>query len=158
MRSFWNDFKAFITRGNVLDLAIAFIIGTAFAGVIRSLTNDILMPPIALITGDADFTNRFAVLRAGTPDGPYPTLAAAQEAGAVVISYGVFVNVLVAFLLTAFVLFLIVRYVRRIGELRRQQEMSAPPETIKSCPFCMSKIDLQATRCAFCTAELPAQA
>ena len=154
MRTFWSDFKAFLMRGNVLDLAIAFIIGTAFAGVVRSLANDILLPPIALATGDADFTNRFAVLREGDPGGPYATLAAAQEAGAVVISYGVFVNTLVAFVLTALVIFVMVRYARRISELRRQEEVAAPPSEIKACPFCMSKIDASATRCAFCTSRL----
>jgi large conductance mechanosensitive channel len=98
------------------------------------------------------------VLQDGSPAGPYETLIAAQEAGAVVMSYGVFLNVLMAFFLTALVLFIVIRYVRRMSAFRRQEEVDAPPESIKSCPFCMSKIDMQATRCAFCTAELPVQA
>ena len=157
MRTFWNDFKAFISRGNVLDLAIAFILGTAFAAVIRSFATDILMPPIALVTGDTDFADRFILLSDPADSGPYATLAAAQSAGAVVISYGVFVNALVAFVLTALALFLVIRYVRKLGDLRRHEEMAAPPPAIKSCPFCKSKIDITATRCAFCTSDLSEQ-
>ena len=152
MRSFWSEFKAFLTRGNVLDLAVAFILGSAFTGVVKSLANDILMPFVALVTGDTDFTDRFVVLRDGSVAGPYATLAAARDGGAVVMSYGVFLNLVVAFILTALVLFFVIKYARRIMELRKQEEAPPAAPATKVCQYCRSKIDVEATRCAFCTA------
>lgn len=150
-----KEFRNFVLRGNVIDLAVAFILGAAFTTIVRSLANDILMPPIGLLFGDVDFNEFFAVLKQGTPAGPYSTLAAAKEAGAVVISYGVFVTSVITFLLTALALFFVVRALSRAQEVRRKEEATVPAApTTKECPHCFSKLDLRATRCAYCTSEV----
>jgi large conductance mechanosensitive channel len=147
-----KDFKEFIMRGNVLDMAVGIIIGAAIALVINSLVRDIIMPPIGLALGGVDFSNLFAVLKQGTPPGPYPTLADAQAASAVTINWGVFVNTIISFLIIAFAIFLIVRAVMR---MRKRAETPAVPTT-KDCPYCLSKIAIKATRCPNCTSELKA--
>jgi large conductance mechanosensitive channel len=150
----YKEFKAFIMRGNVLDLAVAVIIGAAFGAIVKSFTDDILMPPIGLLLGRVDFTNIFAVLKAGDPAGPYATLAAAQEAGAVTMNFGVFVNTVISFLITAFAIFLVIK---GANQLRRQEEKAPepPPEpTTKQCPFCYTDIPIEALRCPNCTSHL----
>ena len=143
-----QEFKDFALRGNVIDLAIAVIIGAAFGEIINSLVSGIIMPPIGLLLGNADFRDLFINLSEGT----YETLAGAQEAGAVTINYGVFINTIVDFLIIALVLFLIVRQVNR---LQKEAEEEKPEEpTTKECPYCLSTIPLGATRCPHCTAEL----
>lgn len=142
-----QEFKEFALRGNVLDLAIAVIIGAAFGAIVNSFVSDILMPPIGLLLGNADFADLFINLSGGR----YETLAAAQEAGAVTINYGVFVNTIIDFVLIAFALFLIVRQVNR---LQRKEEEKPEEPTTKECPYCLSTIPLAATRCPHCTAEL----
>ena len=143
-----QEFKDFALRGNVIDLAIAVIIGAAFGEIINSLVSGIIMPPIGLLLGNADFRDLFINLSEGT----YETLAGAQEAGAVTINYGMFINTIVDFLIIALVLFLIVRQVNR---LQREAEEEKPEEpTTKECPYCLSTIPLGATRCPHCTAEL----
>jgi len=142
-----QEFKEFALRGNVLDLAIAVIIGAAFGAIVNSFVSDILMPPIGLLLGNADFADLFINLSGGR----YETLAAAQEAGAVTINYGVFVNTIIDFALIAFALFLIVRQVNR---LQRKEEETPEEPTTKECPYCLSTIPLAATRCPHCTAEL----
>ena len=148
-----KDFKAFITRGTVVDMAVGIIIGVAFSAIINSAVKDIIMPPIGLLLGNVDFTNLFAVLREGTVAGPYASLADAQKAGAVTINYGVFANTVISFLIVAFAVFLLIRSINR---LKRQEE--APPEepTTKDCPYCLSPIPIKATRCPNCTSELGA--
>ena len=148
-----KDFREFITRGNILDLAVAFVLGAAFTVIVKSLVTDILMPPIGLIFGDASLADRFVVLQDGETAGPYVTLDAAEEAGAVTMNYGVFIDAVIAFLIVALVLFLILRYVKKLQELRREEEVAAAPTT-KACPFCESEIKVSATRCAFCTSDL----
>jgi len=141
-----KEFREFIMRGNVLDLAVAVIIGAAFGAIISSLVKDILTPIIGLLLGGADFTNLFINLSGGS----YATLADAQAAGAVTINYGVFLNAVINFLIIAFAIFLIVRQANRM----RKQPEAAP--TTKECPYCRSTIPIQATRCAHCTSELRA--
>ncbi len=148
----WKDFKEFIMRGNVVDMAVGIIIGAAIALVINSLVRDIIMPPIGLALGGVDFSNLFAVLKQGTPPGPYPTLAEAQAASAVTINYGVFVNTIISFLIIAFAIFMMVLFVMR---MRKRAETPAIPTT-KDCPYCLSKIAIKATRCPNCTSELKA--
>ena len=143
-----NEFKAFILRGNVLDLAVAVIIGAAFGKIVTSLVNDILMPPIGLILGNVNFKNLFVNL--GSTH--YATLADAQAAGAPTLNYGMFLNTVVDFLIVAMIIFLVIRAVNKIP--RRQAAPTAP--ITKECPFCRSSIALQASRCAYCTSELPA--
>jgi large conductance mechanosensitive channel len=147
-----KEFREFILRGNMIDLAVGVIIGGVFNRVVQSLVNDIIMPPIGLLLGRVDFTNLFLLLKGGEPAGPYPTLADAQTAGAVVISYGAFINTLIALVITGFAVFLLVRGINR---LRRQQEAPAPAApTTKLCPHCQTEIPIAATRCPNCTSQL----
>ena len=144
-----REFKEFAMRGNVLDLAVAFIMGAAFGKIVTSLVNDIVMPPIGLLLGGVDFANLFINL-SGTP---YATLAEAQEAGAATINYGLFINAVLDFVIVAFVMFLIVRQANRL------KKAEAPaPATTRDCPYCFSQVPLQATRCPHCTSQLEALA
>ena len=149
-----KDFKAFIIRGNVVDLAVGIIIGVAFGAIVNSLVKDVIMPPIGLALGKVDFTNLFVVLKEGTVAGPYASLAAAQEAGAVSINYGVFINTIINFLILAAVVFFFV--VRPIAKMHARQKAAeaAPAPDIKECPYCYTKIPIKATRCPNCTSEL----
>ena len=144
-----KDFRAFITRGNILDLAVAVAVGAAFGKVVTSFVNDVLMPPIGLALGRVDFTNLFVSLSGQ----PYPSLAAAKAAGAPTVNYGVFLNTVLDFLIVAFVIFLLVRQVDR---WTRQPAPAAAPTT-RECPFCATAIPLKARRCPHCTSEVSAQ-
>jgi len=148
----WKEFKEFILRGNVIDLAIAVVIGAAFGAIVKSLVEDVIMPPIGLLLGGIDFANIFAVLKNGTPAGPYAALADAKAAGAVTMNFGVFINTLISFLIIAFVIFMLVRTINR---MRKKTEEPAPEPATKDCPYCLSSIPIKATRCAHCTSELP---
>ncbi|HUP00813.1 MAG TPA: large-conductance mechanosensitive channel protein MscL [Gemmatimonadota bacterium] len=150
----WKEFKEFAMRGNVLDMAIGFIIGGAFTPIAKSLVDDVIMPPIGLLIGDMEFTDLFMVLKQGALPGPYATLGAAQEAGAVTLNYGLFVNTVVTFLIVAFAVFLMVKAINRMR--RREEGASSEEPTTKTCPYCLSTIPLKAGRCAFCTVELAA--
>jgi large conductance mechanosensitive channel len=142
-----KEFKEFIMRGNVLDLAIAVIIGAAFGKIVTSLVNDVLMPPIGLLLGKVDFSNLFINL-SGTP---YTSLAEAQAAGAATINYGIFLNNIIDFLIVALVIFFMIRTVNR---LQRKKEAPPAEATTKECPFCLSTVPVKATRCPFCTSQL----
>jgi len=149
-----KDFKAFIIRGNVVDLAVGIIIGVAFGAIVNSLVKDVIMPPIGLALGKVDFTNLFVVLKEGTVAGPYASLAAAQEAGAVSINYGVFINTIINFLiLAAVVFFFVVRPIAKMHARQKAAEAAPAPDT-KECPYCYTKIPIKATRCPNCTSEL----
>jgi large conductance mechanosensitive channel len=145
-----REFKAFVMRGNVLDLAVAVILGAAFGKIVSSLVNDIIMPPIGLLLGKVDFSNLFISLSGVS----YPSLAKAQEAGAATLNYGLFIKALVDFLIVALVIFLLIRVVNRAQQMRGQEAPPAP--TTKDCPFCLSSIPLKAIRCPHCTSELRA--
>jgi large conductance mechanosensitive channel len=143
-----KEFKEFALRGNVMDLAIGVIIGAAFGKIVTSLVNDVLMPPIGMMLGGADFSNLYLDLsRKG-----YASLAEAQAAGAPTINYGLFLNHVIDFLIVAFVIFMVVKQINR---LKRQEPATpaAPPST-RDCPFCLSGIPLKATRCPHCTSEI----
>jgi large conductance mechanosensitive channel len=146
-----KEFKEFVLRGNVFDLAVGIVIGAAFGTIVASLVNDIIMPPIGLLLGGVDFANLFILLKAGSPGAPYAALADAQAAGAVTINYGVFINAVVSFLIIAFVLFFLIRLINR---LQKQEEAPAAEPTTKACPYCMSDIAIGATRCPHCTSQL----
>ena len=146
-----KEFKEFAMRGNVVDMAVGIIIGAAFGLIVRTLVSDVIMPPIGLLLGDVDFANLFILLKEGATPGPYESLAIAQEAGAVTINYGVFLNTLISFLIIAWVLFMIIKV---MNQMKREEEAPAPAPTTKDCPFCKSLIHIDASRCAFCTAEL----
>ncbi len=149
-----KDFKAFIMRGNVVDMAVGIIIGAAFGPIVSTLVNNIIMPPIGLLLGKVDFANLFVVLKEGATAAPYASLKAAQDAGAVVISYGLFINAVITFLIIALVVFfLIVRPIAKMRERQAAKEAPAAPTT-KECPFCFSQIPVKATRCPNCTSAL----
>jgi large conductance mechanosensitive channel len=145
-----KEFKEFALQGNVVDMAVGIIIGAAFGTIIKSLVDDVIMPPIGLLLGGVDFADLFVLLKAGTPAAPYASLADAQAAGAVTINYGVFINVVISFLIVALVIFFLIRMMNR---LRREEEAPEEPTT-KECPYCLSTIPIKATRCAFCTSQL----
>jgi large conductance mechanosensitive channel len=145
-----EDFKKFIMRGNVLDMAVGIIIGAAFGSIITSLVADVIMPPIGLLLGNVDFSNLFAVLKEGKVAGPYASLAAAKAAGAVTINIGVFINTIISFLIVAFAVFMLIRGVNKI--YKKEEVPAAPKE--KDCPFCLMSVPLKATRCGHCTSEL----
>ena len=147
-----KDFKAFIMRGNVIDMAVGIIVGVAFGAVINSLVKDVIMPPIGLALGNVDFTNLFAVLREGATPGPYASLAAAQAAGAVTISYGVFINTIVNLLIIAAAVFFLI--VRPIARMQARKKAEEPAPATKECPFCFTAIPLKASRCPNCTSQL----
>jgi large conductance mechanosensitive channel len=154
----WKDFKAFIMRGNVVDLAVGVIIGAAFGSIVKSLVDDIVMPPIGILTGGLDFSNKLFVLKPGK-DGltDYPTVAAAHSAGATTLNYGVFVNNIITFLIVAFCVFLLVRAVAKLHlEATTLAPPPAPPST-KACPYCATQIPIPATRCPNCTSQLSSQ-
>ena len=146
----FNDFKAFVMRGNVLDLAVAVVIGAAFGGVVKSFVDDIIMPPIGLALGKVDFSNLYLLLADGlkTPP-PYASLAEAKAAGAVTLNYGVFLNSIIGFLIVAASVFALVRFANRLAA----KPAPATPTT-KSCPFCVSVVPIAATRCPSCTSQL----
>jgi large conductance mechanosensitive channel len=148
----FKEFKEFAMRGNVVDMAVGIIIGAAFGSIVKSLVDDVLMPVIGLLMGNVDFANFFFVLRAGKVPGPYATLAEAKAASAVTLSYGLFINSIVTFLIVAFAVFLLIK---QINALKRKGEVPAAPTT-KECPFCLSMVPLKATRCPHCTSELKA--
>jgi large conductance mechanosensitive channel len=149
-----KDFKAFIMRGSVVDLAVGIVIGVAFGAVVTSFVKDVIMPPVGLALGRVDFTNLFAVLQEGAVAGPYSSLAAAQEAGAVSINYGVFIMAIISFIIVAAVVFFfIVRPITRMHARQKAAEAAPAPNT-KECPYCYTTIAIKATRCPNCTSEL----
>ena len=142
-----KEFKEFIMRGNVLDLAIGIIIGAAFGKIVTSFVADILMPPIGLALGKVDFANLFINLSGKS----YATLAEAKAAGAATINYGIFINAIIDFLIVAFVIFLIVK---QANKMRRGKDEPAAEPTTKDCPYCLSAVPIRAIRCAHCTSDL----
>lgn len=158
MKKFGEEFRDFILRGNMIDLAIGIIIGGAFSTVVTSLVNDIIMPPIGVLLGGADFSDLFVVLKEGAaalPDGA--TLAMAQEAGAATLNYGLFINSIINLLIIALSIFLVIRAINRMQE-RFAEEEEAAAATEKPCPFCATPIPVEATRCPHCTSQLELEA
>jgi large conductance mechanosensitive channel len=148
-----KDFKAFIMRGNVVDMAVGIIIGVAFGAIVSSLVKDVIMPPIGLAIGRIDFSNLAVILKQGSTPGPYASLAAAQAAGAVTLNYGLFINTVINFLIIASVVFFfIVRPIARMQAPKEAVEPAAP--TMKECTFCYTNIPIKATRCPNCTSPL----
>ncbi len=147
-----KEFKEFVLRGNMMDLAVGVIVGGAFNGLVTSFVNNIIMPVISLFTGKIDFENMFVAL-----DGAkYDTLAEAQEAGTAVIAYGSFITAIINFIILALVVFFLVKGINKMRAATTKEEAPAAPTT-KVCPFCKTEIDINATRCPHCTSELPAE-
>jgi large conductance mechanosensitive channel len=146
----FKEFKEFAMRGNVVDMAVGIIIGGAFGTIVKSLVDDVLMPPIGLLLGGVDFSDLFVTLKQGAiAAGPYETLVAAKEAGAVTIGYGLFLNAVISFLIVAFAVFMLIK---SINKLQKPAPAAAP--TTKDCPRCFSAIPIKATRCPNCTSDL----
>jgi large conductance mechanosensitive channel len=145
----FQEFKEFAVKGNVVDMAVGIIIGAAFGTIVKSLVNDVLMPPIGLALGGVDFSNLFIVLKGGSA-GSFASLADAQAAGAVTINYGLFMNSVVSFIIVAFAVFVVVKQINR---LKREETPTAEPTT-KECPHCISTISIKAVRCPNCTSQL----
>lgn len=147
----WKEFKEFAVKGSVIDMAVGIVIGAAFGTIVKSFVSDIIMPPIGLLLGGVDFSNIFTVLQEGSTPAPYATLEAANEAGAVVMSWGIFFNTIISFLIIALTIFMVIRY---INSLKRADEEPEAAPTIKKCDYCKSDIAIEATRCPNCTSEL----
>lgn len=150
-----NEFKKFAMRGNVIDMAVGIIIGAAFGKIVDSLVKDIIMPPIGLLLGKVDFTNLFVVLKDGATPAPYPSLSAAQAAGAVTLNLGVFANAIISFLIVAFAVFILIKALNELQAKMDAKEKKEEVVTTKKCPYCCSEIPLEAVRCPQCTSELP---
>lgn len=155
------DFKKFAFRGNLIELAVGFTVGAAFTTIASSLVNDVVMPPVGLIIGSMDFSDFYLVLKepaaAAVPDGA--TLAEARELGAVTLNYGAFISTIITFFIVAVAMFAVIRIVNKAeDQLDRDagQDPAAAAPSVKKCPFCLSSVPFAATRCAFCTSELPA--
>jgi large conductance mechanosensitive channel len=146
-----KEFKAFAMRGNVMDMAIGIIIGAAFGTIVKSLVDDVIMPPIGMLLGGVDFTNLFLVIKEGATAGPYAALANAQAAGAVTLNYGKFINTIVSFLIVAFSVFMIVK---GMNATQRKEKAPEAAPTTKECSFCKTTIAIAATRCPACTSQL----
>ena len=147
----FKEFKEFVMRGNVVDMAIGIVIGAAFGGIVKSFVDDVLMPPIGLLLGNVDFYNLFITLKEGAKAaGPYASLAAAKTAGAVTLNLGLFINTIISFVIIAVAVFVVIK---GINHMKREKVVDP---TTQECPFCRSTISLKATRCPHCTSELGA--
>lgn len=150
----WTEFKAFVMRGNVLDLAVGVIIGAAFGAITKSLVDDVLMPPLGLMTGGVDFADMYVLLKAGAAaPPPYASLEAARAAGATTLNYGQFITSVITFLLVALAVFALVKAVNKLYN----QPAAPTPDTV-ACAFCTMTVSRQATRCPHCTSVLGAPA
>ncbi len=143
---FLTEFKAFIDRGNAIDMAVGIIVGSAMTSVVNSLVKDVIMPPIGLLIGGVDFSQLFVVLAGGESGVHYSTIEAAQAAGATTINYGVFMNSIVSFLITMFAVFLVVKVV---GKTRAKKAI-----TTRACPYCKSTINIEACKCPNCCSDV----
>ena len=151
MKNVLSEFKKFIMRGNVIDMAVGIIIGGAFTKIVNSMVADVLMPPLGLLLGKVDFSNWFVVLTQGGAAGPYASLSAAQAAGATTLNIGNCLNAIISFLIVAACIFFLIKM---INKLNAPKETAPAPVTTKKCPYCCSEIALEATRCPNCTSEL----
>ena len=152
MKEMVNEFKKFIMRGNVIDMAVGIIIGGAFTKIVNSMVADVLMPPLGLLLGKVDFSNWFVVIKAGKNGATsFTTIAAAQEAGATTLNLGLFLNAVISFVIVAFCVFLLIK---AINKLNAPKPAPAAAPTTKKCPFCCSEIAIEATRCPHCTSEI----
>ncbi|HPL63114.1 MAG TPA: large-conductance mechanosensitive channel protein MscL [Syntrophales bacterium] len=147
----FKEFKEFAMKGNMVDMAVGIIIGAAFGTIIKSLVDDVIMPPVGLLLGGVDFSDLFLVLKSGEVAGPYATLAQAKAAGAVTLNYGLFANTIISFIIVAFAVFLLIK---QINILTRQEEAAPAAPATKQCPFCISAVPPAATRCPQCTSEI----
>jgi large conductance mechanosensitive channel len=145
-----KDFKEFAMRGNVVDMAVGIILGASFGAIVKSIVDDIIMPPIGFLLGNVDFSNLYLVVKEGVANTPYSSLVEAKKSGAITINYGLFINSVISFLIISFAVFLLIR---TLNKLKRQEPISVEP-SLKDCPYCASAINIKAKRCPQCTSEL----
>lgn len=148
-----KEFKEFALRGNVMDMAVGIIIGASFGTIVNSLVDDILMPPLGWLLGGVDISNKYLILKAGVPGGPYSTLIDAQTAGAVTMNYGLLINAVISFLIIALAMFFLIRALNQLTANNQSRTTESAPST-RDCPYCFNSIPQQATRCGFCTSQL----
>lgn len=151
MKNIIKEFKEFAMKGNVVDLAVGLVLGAAFGAIVKSLVDDIIMPPIGLLLGKVDFSNLFVVIREGASPPPYNTVALAKEAGAVTLNIGLFINVIISFVIVAFAMFMIIKAMNR---MKKEAPKPEAVPTTRECPFCLSTVPLKASKCPFCTSDL----
>ena len=158
MKGFFAEFKKFIMRGNVIDLAVGVIIGGAFQAIVNSLVNDIVSPVLSLATKGVNFADKFIVLT--TDEVAFATVEAAKEAGYATLNYGGFVTAIINFLIMAFVIFLLVKTINKVSEIgkKKDEEPATAEPTTKVCPYCQSEISIKAVKCPNCTSDIPEEA
>lgn len=149
-----NEFKEFAVKGNVIDMAVGIIIGAAFGNVVNSVVNDVIMPPLGFLMGKVDFSNMYLTLYNPNPDTVYSSLQAASDAGVVTINYGLFINTLISFTMVAFAVFLLVKCINKVKAASEKEAAQEAAATTKECPKCFSTIDIKATKCPHCTADI----
>ena len=149
-----NEFKEFAVKGNVIDMAVGIIIGAAFGNVVNSVVNDVIMPPLGFLMGKVDFSNMYLTLYNPNPDTTYSSLQAASDAGVVTINYGLFINTLISFTMVAFAVFLLVKCINKVKAASEKEAAQEAAATTKECPKCFSTIDIKATKCPHCTADI----
>ena len=149
-----DEFKAFAIKGNVIDMAVGIIIGAAFGKVVDSLVKDVIMPPMGWLMGKVDFTNLYITLPQNGKIGVYDSLEAAQAAGAVTINYGLFINTIISFILVAFAVFMLIKAINKLKDAAIKKQQVEDEATTKHCPRCFSTIDIKATKCPHCTADI----
>ncbi len=149
-----GEFKEFAVKGNVIDMAVGIIIGAAFGNVVNSVVNDVIMPPLGALMGKVDFSKLYLTVYNPTPDVTYPSLQAANDAGVVTINYGLFINTLISFTMVAFAVFLLVKGINKLKAATEKEKAEEAAATTKECPKCFSTIDIKATKCPHCTADI----
>ena len=147
-----KEFREFAMKGNVIDMAVGIVIGSAFGTIVKSLVDDLIMPPVGLLLGGVDFTNLFVVLKEGSAPKPYVSLTAAQEVGAVTLNLGLFINTVISFLIIALAIFFLLKGINKLKREKVEEPTTEP--TTQECPFCFSEISVKATRCPNCTSNL----
>ena len=152
IKNMFSEFKKFVMRGNVIDMAVGIIIGGAFTKIVNSMVADVMMPPLGLLMGKVDFSNWFVVIKQGSTAGPYPSLSAAQAAGATTLNFGNFLNAIISFLIVALCIFMLIKAINKLNAPKKEETPAVP--TTKKCPYCCSEIAIEATRCPQCTSEL----
>jgi len=146
-----KEFKEFAIKGSFVDMAVGVIIGAAFGAIVKSLVEDIIMPPVGVLLGNVDFSNLFIILKNGALAGPYSSIAEARKAGAVTLNYGLFLNTVISFIIIAFSVFLLVKSINR---LRRLEQIPPEEPLTRECPFCLSAVPAKALKCGHCTSDL----
>ena len=150
-----DEFKTFAVRGNVIDMAVGIIIGAAFGKIVDSMVKDIIMPPLGWLMGKVDFTNLYLTLPNSNGEFiTYESLEKAQAAGAVTINYGLFINTIISFIMVAIAVFMMIKFINKLKDNAKKEEVAAEEVTTKTCPKCFSTINIKATRCPHCTSEI----